>query len=199
MTWLGYRDEDSTIEVYFSTSDGSGGAVAPSSAFEAADVKIYKNGSATQKTATDGLTMTSPFDSITGLHLLQIDTSDDTNDAGFWVAGGRYTVILDPSDETVDSQTVVAPIATFVLGPANVNATQISGDATAADNLEAVYDGANIDGKTVLQALRHLLANAAGDLSGAGSGTEVLKGPDGTTRITATIDGNGNRTNVLSD
>jgi hypothetical protein len=56
--------------------------------------------------------MTSPFDTITGLHLLAIDTSNDTGDAGFWTIAADYSVVLIP-DETVDSQTVVAVIATF--------------------------------------------------------------------------------------
>lgn len=104
--------EDSTIRISFTTNDGNGGAVAPSSAFEAADIKIFKDGSDTEKTATDGLTMTSPFNATTGLHQLIIDTSDDTNDAGFWVTGSDYSIVLDP-DETVDGQTVVAEIASF--------------------------------------------------------------------------------------
>lgn len=146
MKYIGDFAEDATVYVYFTTSDGSGGAVAPSSAFEAADVKIYKNGSATEKTTTNGLTMTSPFDSITGLHLLAIDTSVDTGDAGFWVAGADYTIVLSP-DETVDSQTVVAALAQFSIENRfdEVNATQISGDAVAADNLEAAYDGTGYD------------------------------------------------------
>lgn len=112
MNYLGNFSEDSTIYVYFTTHDTSGAAVAPSSAFEAADAKIYKDGSATQKSTTNGLTMTSPFDSITGLHLMAIDTSVDTGDAGFWATGSDYSVVLDP-DETVDGQSVVRVLATF--------------------------------------------------------------------------------------
>jgi hypothetical protein len=106
MIYLKDITEDGTLYLFFTTSDGSGGAVAPSTAFEAADVDIYKNDSVTQKTSTNGLTMTSPFDSTTGLHLLTIDTSNDTGDTGFWETGNTYTVVLTP-DETVDSQTVV--------------------------------------------------------------------------------------------
>jgi len=111
---FGYVREDSTVNIPFSTNDAAGGAVAPSTAFEAADIVIYKDGGATQKTSTNGLTMTSPFDAITGLHQIDIDTSNDTGDAGFWANGSSYAVILSP-DETVDSQTVVAVLATFTL------------------------------------------------------------------------------------
>lgn len=112
MSYLGDFGEDEIVYVPITTNTSAGAAVAPSSAFEAADVTIYKDGSATQKTSTNGLTMTSPFDSITGLHTLAIDTGNDTGDSGFWVTGSDYAVVLNP-DETVDSQTVVATIATF--------------------------------------------------------------------------------------
>jgi hypothetical protein len=113
MNYLGDFVEDSTIYIYFTTHEAETGApVAPSSAFESADVSIYKNGSATQKATTNGLTMTSPFDSVTGLHLLAIDTSNDTGDAGFWAAGGEYSVVLIP-DETVDGSSVLKVLSTF--------------------------------------------------------------------------------------
>lgn len=112
MNFLGTIEEDGTIPILFCTNDGSGGAVAPSDAFEAADVVIVKD-DGTVKSSTNGVTMTSPFNSTVGLHRLVIDTSNDTSDVGFWAAGHDYAVILDPDTETVDSQTVVAPIGSF--------------------------------------------------------------------------------------
>ena len=109
---MGDFADNSTIQIMFTTHDSAGGSVAPSSALESADVIIYKDNSATQKATVNGLTMTSPFDSIVGLHLLEIDTSVDTGDAGFWAVGSDYSVILSP-DETVDSQTVVGALAQF--------------------------------------------------------------------------------------
>jgi hypothetical protein len=110
--YYGDLAEDQTLYIPLTTNTGTGGAVAPASAFEAADFIIYKNGSATQKTTTNGVTITSPFDSIVGLHVLAIDTSNDTGDSGFWVAGADYMVVLSP-DETVDGETVVSVVATF--------------------------------------------------------------------------------------
>ncbi len=110
--YLGDFAADATIPIYFTTNDGNGGAVAPSSAFENADVKIFKDGSATEKLTQNGVVMTSPFNTTTGLHLLTIDTNIDTGDVGFWTTGSDYTAVLDP-DETVDGETVVAVIATF--------------------------------------------------------------------------------------
>jgi hypothetical protein len=154
---LGFVAVGSTIHLLFTTHAQTGAAVAPNSAFEAADVILYKDGSATQRTSQAGWTMTSPFDSITGLHQLAIDLSDNT-DAGFYAAGSSYKAVLSP-DETVDGLATVRVIGWFTIGvqPANVtqfggtagtfasgvpavNATQVSGDSAAADNLETAFD-----------------------------------------------------------
>lgn len=122
MNYLGDFAEDATVYVPLTTHAAAGGAVAPSTAFEAADIRIYKNGSATEKTTTNGITMTSPFDSVTGLHAITIDTSNDTGDSGFWTTAADYWVVLVP-DETVDSQTVVAVVATFSIENRVIGAT----------------------------------------------------------------------------
>lgn len=94
----------STIRIYFTTHTPSTGVVvAPSSAFAAADFKIYKDGSATEKTSTNGITVTSPFDSQAGAHLVEIDTSNSTGDSGFWASGSAYRVVLSTA-KTVDSK-----------------------------------------------------------------------------------------------
>ena len=114
MTYLGdFAEDETTVEIWFTTHDKSGGAIAPSTSIDLPDFKIYKDGGTSQKTATDGLTVSSPFDTLVGLHLLVLDTSNDTNDSGFWVTGSDYIVVLDPSDETVDSETVIAVIGQF--------------------------------------------------------------------------------------
>ena len=112
MNFIGDFKEDATVEIFFSTNDGNGGRVAPSDAFENTDIKIYKNGSSTEKTTQNGITMTSPFDSLVGIHSISIDTSVDTGDTGFWATGNDYTVILYP-DETVDGQSVSKVLAQF--------------------------------------------------------------------------------------
>jgi hypothetical protein len=97
--------EDATIEIYFETFNASGVPTAPSSAFVASDFAIYKNGSATAKATTNGLTVTSPFNSEPGCHLLIADTSNDTGDAGFWATGARYQVKFNTA-KTVDSKSI---------------------------------------------------------------------------------------------
>ena len=142
MNYIGDFAEDSTVRIALTTNDGSGGAVAPSSAFEVADFRVYKNGSATQKTSDNGMTITSPFDSVVGLHVLEIDTSNDTGDSGFWTTGADYWVIAVP-DETVDSQTVVQVVASFSIQNRymrGTNGANTTTPPTAGAVADAVWD-----------------------------------------------------------
>lgn len=82
--------EDATVRALEWTRV-NGVPTAPSAALAAADLKIYKDGSATAKATTNGITVTSPFSGVTGLHQISIDTSNDTGDAGFWTSGASYT------------------------------------------------------------------------------------------------------------
>lgn len=111
MRYLGDYAVDATVIVPLTTNDGDGGRVAPNSAFESADIRIYKNASDTQRTGVSGVTMVSPFDSMVGVHWVSIDTSDN-DDAAFYAAGNDYTVVLYP-DETVDGENVSSILATF--------------------------------------------------------------------------------------
>lgn len=150
MSYQGDYLEDATVLVPFTTNDAVGGAVAPSDAFEAADLKIYKDGSDVQKVTTNGVTMVSPFDSITGLHHVTIDTSIDTGDIGFWAVGSDYSVVLEP-DETVDTQTVVAVLAEFSIENRNMRGTDIGGLNNfdpANDDVAVVTDVTNDVGVT---------------------------------------------------
>jgi len=110
--YLGDFAEDATIPIFWSTNAQDGGESAASAAFTTADIGIYKDAGLTQKTSTNGLTVDDAFDGITGVHHLLIDTSNDTGDAGFWVTGSDYVVILNTA-KTIDSQTVKAILAEF--------------------------------------------------------------------------------------
>lgn len=66
-----------------------------------------------------------------------------------------------------------------------------------SDQAQAI---ASVDGKTLQEATRYIAAAVAGELDGAGTGTERVFGLDGTTaRVKATIDGSGNRTVMAYD
>jgi hypothetical protein len=108
------------------------------------DIEVYKGGSITQRSSDAGYTLIDTdgidIDGTTGIHGFTIDTGDNT-DASFYAAGSFYWVVV--SAVTVDSQTVnfVAGYwrhspAETASGVAKVDTAYISGDATAADNLE---------------------------------------------------------------
>jgi len=82
-----------------------------SSALEAADFRIYKGTSATERSSTAGITVSAPHDAMVGVHIVSVDLSDNT-DAGFYEAGKEYTLVVYP-DETIDSLAVSAAICTF--------------------------------------------------------------------------------------
>lgn len=96
----------------------------------------------------------------------------DTNELQTdWANGGRLDLLLDGC-------------AT----PSQVNAEVL--DVINVDTL--------IDGKTIKEAVRAIAATTTAKVSGAGTGTEVFVGMDGTTvRVTATVDASGNRTAVV--
>jgi len=145
MQFLGDFTEDFTaVPCLFTTHQASGAAVAPLSAFEAADIKIFKDGSDTEKTSTNGLTMTSPFNGSTGLHRLLIDTSNDTGDASFWAAGHVYTILLEPDSETVDGVTVLRVIGQFTIGMATTSVAAIKAKTDSLTFTQAGIVDANI-------------------------------------------------------
>jgi hypothetical protein len=69
-------------------------------------ISVYKDGGTTQ--TTTGVTDTEDFDSLTGVHLVAIDTSSDET---FYSPHSDFSVVL--SAATIDGQTVNAVIAEF--------------------------------------------------------------------------------------
>jgi|KBSMisStandDraft_5_1062788.scaffolds.fasta_scaffold583224_2 hypothetical protein len=183
--WLGDYVEDFTAVVcMFTTHASTGAPVAPLSAFEAADVRIYKNGNAAEKTTTNGVTMTSPFDSITGLHCVTIDTSNDTGDGGFWVAGAVYTLVLSP-DETVDSVAVAKVIGQFGIKLYPTPTAIEVADALLDRDMSTGTDSGSTTVRTVRQALRFL----RNKWSISGTTLTVTKENDTTASWTAQVTG----------
>lgn len=132
MSYIGDFPLGATISHIFSTHNAAGANVAPLSAFEDADLRIYKGTSAAQKTTANGVSLAanSPFDSIVGLHAISIDTSNATGDAGFWDVNSEYSVCLIPDTETIDSQVVNAKLFSFSIQrdtPYTVSGSVIAG------------------------------------------------------------------------
>jgi hypothetical protein len=131
----------STVRIQFTTHTFSTGVVvAPSSAFVAADFKIYKDGSSSEKTSTNGITVTSPWDSLVGTHLIEIDTSNSTGDPGFWTSGSAYRVVIVTA-KTVDSKDPSnVCVGEFSLELQTADVRKIGGDAQSAIDLKDFAD-----------------------------------------------------------
>ena len=191
----------STIRLFFnSTNPDAGGApVAPSAAFTTADIRIYKDGSASEKTTTNGLTVTSPFDSITGLHLVEIDTSNSTGDSGFWASGSVYHVRLVTA-KTVATYSVSGLLigefsielqtadvrkfgGTAITAAAGIPEVKVASSATAA--LQAIADSVLTRNVSNVEATadEHTLATAILSLLewSISGGDLIIKRTDGTT------------------
>ena len=123
----------STIYHFFNTHKADG---TPITLAGTPGIDIYKDNGTTQDADDSGLTLTVDFDGVTGLHLVTIDTSSDGT---FYATGHVFNVVL--SAGTVDSVSVVGTtVYQFKLGEVPADVAKISGDSTAADNLEDFYE-----------------------------------------------------------
>ena len=135
----------SVLPFPFSSHDAATGANEAASALAVGDILCYKGTSMTQRSSTSGYALMDTdgldIDSLTGVNGVSIDTSDNT-DAGFFVAGSFYWVILGPI--TIDAQTVYTVLGTFrltaaegVAGVPDVNVTHVGDTAQTAGDLKA--------------------------------------------------------------
>ncbi len=121
MQYLGDFAEDASVFLMFSSHDLAGNPIAPSSDFEAADFQVYKDATETPL-ATNGVTINAqPYNSVTGLHHITIDTSAHAD----YSTGSDYIVVLNP-DETVDGQNVLRVLGYFSIE--NRHATKARGE-----------------------------------------------------------------------
>ncbi len=134
-------------------------------------------------------------------------------EAGLWVTTGATLTVQDlfnatiPDLEIDETSGVFTKLVAMYLSGAQVSATTVG---SVALNVAMRGDGASFSsspweevieaGLTAAQVLRISAAALAGEVSGAGTGTETFKGLDGTTdRIVSTVDNDGNRTTVVVD
>jgi len=122
------------------------------------------------------------------LDTILIDTGELQVD---WTDSGRLDMLID----AIKAKTDLIPASPAEVGSA-MTLTTGERDAIAAALLDLA--DAIETGITVRKLMRAMGAKTAGLISGAGTGTEVLKGlgqaSGGTTRLTATVDGSGNIT-----
>jgi hypothetical protein len=126
---LGDVDTGATIHVPWSSNGADGASITRATD---GSIRVYKDNSTTQRSSSAGITDSEDFDSITGVHLVTIDLSDNT-DAGFYAAGHNYHVMLVAA--TIDGKTVNSWLATFSIrnrysapsGTFTANVTQWNG------------------------------------------------------------------------
>lgn len=90
-------------------------------------IRIYKNASTTERSSSAGITDTEDFDTLTGVHQVVIDLSDNT-DAGFYAAGNDFFVVL--AGAVIDTKTVNAVLAQFSIGKKSENKLKVVGVCT---------------------------------------------------------------------
>jgi hypothetical protein len=128
--YLGDYSEDGTLDFKFNTIDSSD---APITLAGTPSLAVYKTDGTTESTA--GITLTVDFDSVTGLHHVQIDLSADA----FYATGNDYQVVIAAG--TVDGNSVVGVVLADFSIENRVSAST-AGLATAA--ALATVDG-NVD------------------------------------------------------
>jgi len=107
MQYLGDFAEDATVYIPFNTFDSNDPQASVTITNLAnADIHVHKDGGLTQ-IATDGATIVIDFDSITGGHLITIDTSAHAD----YSVGSDYIVRIEGT--TVDAGTINAIIGSF--------------------------------------------------------------------------------------
>jgi len=95
------------VHIYWSSNDNVGASIDRSTNGE---IRVYKNSSGVELTGS-AITDTEAFDGLTGVHLVVIDTANNSEQAGFFAAGNEYAVVLVGA--VIDGQAVNAVIGTF--------------------------------------------------------------------------------------
>ena len=132
--------EDDTIELAFNTFNYLGDSITVTD-LASTDVEVYKDGIILSDPDA-GVSLSLNVGAGDGSHLVIIDTSADAE----YTVGSNYEVRL--VGITVDTQTINAFIGSFSIDNRAADITKISGDATAANNLELQYDETGLSGET---------------------------------------------------
>ena len=107
MQYLGDFAEDATVYIPFNTfSSNDPQASVTATTLIASDIKVHKDGSVTD-IVTDGATIAIDFDTITGNHLITIDTSASAD----YSTGSDYLVRIEGA--TVDAGNINAIVGSF--------------------------------------------------------------------------------------
>lgn len=106
--YVGDFEEGEIVYIPWNTVDQDGASVSRGSPI--GDIRVYRDDSTTQRSSDNGIDDHADFDGITGVHLLVVDLSDNT-DAGFYAAGHDYFVVTVGED--LDGSEVNAAVGHF--------------------------------------------------------------------------------------
>jgi len=165
MNYLGDFAEDATVYIPFNTfsSDDPSASVTITDLADA-DIKVHKDGGTTE-IATDGATIAINFDSITGNHLITIDTSAHSD----YAIGSDYMVRIEGT--TVDAATINAWVGSFSIENRFIRVDEIAANAITATAI-------NADAITSAKIADNALSNehfASGALTDAECAADVTK------------------------
>jgi hypothetical protein len=174
MSYKGDFPDGGSVYIEFDSFDENGGSISITG-LALADIKVYKDGSVTQRTSTAGFALLDTdgmnFDGIVGINGISIDLSDNT-DAGFFAAGSDYWVVVDSVG--LGLETISFTAATFSIE----NRFSTSAAAILTTQMTEAY---NTDGTapTMAEALFVIMQRLV-DFTIIGTAISV-KGIDGTT------------------
>lgn len=106
--YLGDFKLGNKIYVYWSSYDKSGASITIDTD---GSIQIYKDNISTPKSTSNGITNVEDFSSITGIHVLIVDTNITSGDSGFWEIGHDYFIVINGA--VVDGESVNSVIGSF--------------------------------------------------------------------------------------
>lgn len=118
---LGHIAVNGVARIDWETTDLSGAAVPRSTP---GAIRIYKDGSTTERASTAGITDTVAFDGVTGNQRTEIDLSNNA-DVGFYAEGSEYAVKVIGA--IANGITFNLTIARFRIGVAPADVTEVAG------------------------------------------------------------------------
>ena len=186
MNYVGDFAADETVYLNFASYDSNGASVTLTG-LATSDIEVYKNGSTTQRSSDAGYTVSTDFDTITGIHAISIDTSDNT-DAGFFAAGNDYVVII--SSVTIDSQTVSFVAGSFSIENRFMRGTDSAALATDLATVDTNVDAILVDTGTSLPADIAALNDLSAAQVNAEVDTAIADAALATAASLATVDAN---------
>jgi len=130
------------------------------------------------------------------------DTNELQLNQGSWLTADVSNI---PTSTEFNARSIPSAdyfVVTDYTAPDNAGITQAQSDIAALNDITVanIFAGGDVDGYSLEEALKLILSASVGVLSGAATNSVVIKAADNSkTRITATVDLDGNRSVVVKD